>query len=299
MQSKQAQIDNCYIHYIEICDCKSPKGTIVFLHGFPENWRTWRHQLQYFSKNYRVIAPDLPGYNQSSKPHEIEFYQVTNLIDVMSRFIRFVAEDKPVTLVAHDWGGAIAWPLVAFHAELFSRLVILNAAHPSTFTREMMNNPQQRENSGYIHQLIASDAVANIKLNDYKFLLEMFLDENGQSVLTPNEIIEYQESWRMAGALDAMLNYYRAMPQLAPTHTNGHANGPVTELQNMKIPNINIKVNTLVLWGMLDLAFVPEVLDGLQNYVQDLEIVRFNKANHWLHHQFPELVNAQIERFIG
>ncbi|MBU2879252.1 alpha/beta fold hydrolase [Aliiglaciecola lipolytica] len=299
MQSKLAQIDDCYIHYVEMCDCDAPKGTLIFLHGFPENWRTWRNQMTHFCKHYRVIAPDLPGYNQSSKPNDIEFYQVTNLVEVLSRFVTFVAAGQPVSLIAHDWGGAIAWPLVAFHADLFSSLVILNAAHPSTFTREMISNQVQREKSGYIHQLIASDAIEKVSEDDFRFLKDMFLDENGNSALTPAEILEYQQSWQISGVLDAMLNYYRVMPQLAPVNTNGHASGPVKDTQKMKIPNIRINVPTLVLWGIRDLAFVPEILNGLDDYVPNLKVVRFENANHWLHHQYPQQVNEQIERFLG
>ncbi|MEP4888812.1 MAG: alpha/beta hydrolase [Aliiglaciecola sp.] len=299
MQSKLAQIDECYIHYIEMCECESPKGTLVFLHGFPENWQTWRYQLMHFSKHYRVIAPDLPGYNQSSKPNDVEFYQVTNLIEVMSRFISFVSSGQPVSLVAHDWGGAIAWPLVAFHGDLFERLIILNAAHPSTFTREMICNQQQREKSGYIHQLIAQDAIETVAKDNFRFLTDMFLDEDGNSALSDDEIAEYQSSWRIPGVLDAMLNYYRAMPQLAPVNTNGHASGPVTDTHNMKIPNIRINVPTLVMWGIRDLAFVPEVLNGLDEFVADLKVVPFENANHWLHHQYPQQVNQQIEHFLG
>lgn len=298
MQSKQIQIDDCYLHYIEYQQCNDPLGTMVFLHGFPENWRTWRKQIEHFSHRYRVIAPDLPGYNSSSKPTQLAFYDIANLIRVMSRFIEFVGEGQQVILCAHDWGGAIAWPMVAFHEPLFSHLIILNAAHPSTFTREMIHNPLQRKKSEYIHQLIAEDAIEQVSKDDFAFLVKMFLDDQGQSVLTEAELFENRQSWSIPGVLPSMLNYYKAMPQLAPKSSTENTSGPVTDLQAMKIPNIRVNVKTLVLWGDNDLAFVPELLDGLNEYVLELVIRHLREGNHWIHHQFSDRVNEEIESFL-
>lgn len=299
MQSKQIQIDDCYLHYIEYQQCLEPLGTIVFLHGFPENWRTWRQQLEHFSHQYRVLAPDLPGYHLSSKPTDLAFYEVHNLINVMRRFIEFVGQNEPVILCAHDWGGAIAWPMVAFHESLFSHLIILNAAHPSTFTREMINNPLQRQKSDYIHQLISDDALVKVSEDDFKFLTNMFLDDQGVSALSIAELAEYKKSWASPDVLSCMLNYYKAMPQLAPKTSDSQASGPVTQLQQMKIPNIRIKVKTLVLWGDNDLAFVPELLDGLNDYVPELVVRHFKEGNHWIHHQFSQRVNKEIDLFLA
>ncbi|WJG10746.1 alpha/beta hydrolase [Aliiglaciecola sp. LCG003] len=299
MESKHIHVNGCRIHYMEALPKRPSKGCIVFLHGFPENWQTWRKQIAFFSAEYRVIAPDLPGYNQSSKPENLAFYAVPNLIEVIRQFIETVQHSQQkIILVAHDWGGAIAWPLVAFNPELFSHLIILNAAHPSTFTREMICNPVQRQKSGYIHQLIADDAETVIVQNSYSLLTNMFVDEQQNSVLTDNELNEYRKSWARPAVLISMLKYYQAMPQLAPSQQDINTNGPVVELSKMKVPNIRITTKTLVLWGEKDLAFVPQLLDGLEEYVKDVQIEKFAEANHWLHHQFPDLVNQHILTFI-
>lgn len=296
MEKKILQIDDCYLHYVEAQQCEAPRCTLLFLHGFPENWRTWRKQIDYFSKHCRVIAPDLPGYGESSKPASVDFYQVPNLISVMQRFVEFVANDEKVILVAHDWGGAIAWPLAAFHSHLFKKLIILNAAHPSTFTREMVNNKHQREKSAYIHDLTADSAESSIANSGYSLLINMFNDSKGQCVLSPAEVDEYLQSWQQPDVLTAMLNYYRAMPQAVPPILDDK---PVPDLSKVKIPNIRIELETLVLWGEQDLAFVPELLDGIENYVPNLTLTRFKFGSHWIHHQFSEQVNQHIADFIN
>ncbi len=297
VEHQHVTIDEVDIHFVEAG--KNHSQTIVFLHGFPESWHTWQNQITYFSQNYRVIAPDLPGYNLSDKPSNINFYQVPNLISFFSKFIKAVAYQQELILVAHDWGGAISWPLVAFYPKLFSRLIILNAAHPSTFTREMINNPNQQLKSEYIHQLIAKNAVSKLTENNYQFLFDKILSSMQDDILTESLKQRYLEVWQQEGAINGMLQYYRAMPQLAPSSQQQVANGgPVVSTQEMTIPQINIRRPTLVLWGEQDQAFVVECTSGLSEYIDDLSLVTFNDASHWLHHEKSEEVNQHIQSFI-
>lgn len=173
------------LHFVEsIPEHKThTQRTIVFLHGFPEYWQTWQHQLEYFCAQYRVIAPDLLGYNQSAKPADLKQYQVPALINLLNHFIRKISPNEKIVLVAHDWGGAIAWPLAAFHGELIDKLIILNAAHPSTFTRELIHNPLQRQKSNYIKQLIAADGERVVARDNFAFLTSMLVNASGKPVL--------------------------------------------------------------------------------------------------------------------
>ena len=297
LKHQTVTIDEVDIHFVEAGEQHG--NTIVFLHGFPESWHTWQNQITYFSKSYRVIAPDLPGYNLSDKPSNINFYQVPNLISFFSKFIKAIAHHKEVTLVAHDWGGAIAWPLVAFYPQLFSRLIILNAAHPSTFTREMINNPSQQLKSEYIHELIAKNAVSKLSKNNYQFLFDEILSSMQSNTLSESLKQRYLEIWQQEGAINGMLQYYRAMPQLAPSSQQQVANGgPVVSTQAMTIPQINIGRPTLVLWGEQDQAFVLECTEGLSDYVADLSLVTFKDASHWLHHEKSDEINEHIQTFI-
>ncbi|GGP75549.1 alpha/beta fold hydrolase [Shewanella ulleungensis] len=301
-------VDGVNIHYVESGNhaAQKPIETLVFLHGFPEYWGTWLKQLDFFACNYRVIAPDLPGYNLSDKPTDTGFYTVPNLIRFMSKFIAAVSPNQPVTLIAHDWGGAIAWPLAAFNASLLSRLVILNAAHPSTFTREMINNSNQRSKSAYIHQLIEPEAESLLTQDDYHYLVDKIMQSQQPAIFTHEVLDAYRQVWRQPGAINGMLQYYRAMPQLARNDAKMDTNDDITVSSNsqvkhtsaLKIPNIRINLPTLVLWGEQDLAFVNENLDDLIQYVPNCTIKRFAHTSHWIQHERPNEVNNAISDFL-
>jgi pimeloyl-ACP methyl ester carboxylesterase len=274
MKHHTIDIENVNIHYVEAGErsvTHSPRQTIVFLHGFPEYWGTWHAQLDYFANDYRVIAPDLPGYNLSDKPEKQAFYAVPKLIQFIAKFIQGVAPQEKIILVAHDWGGVIAWPIAAFFPQLIERLVILNAAHPSTFTREMIHNPEQRQKSEYIHELIASNGVEKLSDNHYQYLKDKIFIGMREGTLTETQSKAYEDVWDQPGAVNGMLQYYRAMPQLAPSDkATGAGNGPVVAATQMKIPNIRITCPTLILWGEQDQAFVKENIDGVEEYVPDV-----------------------------
>ena len=312
LEHKNILVDNVNIHYVESgqsTDETALRPTIIFLHGFPEYWGTWSAQLNFFSPHYRVIAPDLPGYNLSDKPDVVSFYAVHNLIGFMAKFIAAISPTQPVILVAHDWGGAIAWPLAAFHAQLISKLIIVNAAHPSTFTREMINNPLQR---------ISASGESLLTQDDYRYLSEDIMVSTNPSVFTADVKARYKQVWGQQGAINGMLQYYRAMPQLAENDTDNQRSkataassldtsatqdgttksSPVKQASQLKVPNIRINVPTLILWGEQDLAFVNENLDDIHHYVPNCIIKRFQDTSHWLQHERPDEVNVAINNFI-
>jgi pimeloyl-ACP methyl ester carboxylesterase len=164
------------IHYLHAGqNTKGPqKQIMVMLHGFPENSWSWEYYLKYFSDDFHVYAPDLPGYNYSDGLGDAANYTLENLISCLLEFIKSINQGRKVVLVAHDWGGAIAWPLTAFHGELVSNLIIINAAHPSTFTREMANNKQQQQRSDYITDLISHEGYNIVTADDFRNLKRLY-----------------------------------------------------------------------------------------------------------------------------
>ncbi|WP_144207761.1 alpha/beta fold hydrolase [Shewanella donghaensis] len=312
LKHKYVMIDDVNIHYVEASALRNKidaKPCMIFLHGFPEYWGTWQAQLDYFSTEFRVIAPDLPGYNLSDKPKALSFYKLPNLIAFLAKFVGIISPEQPVILVAHDWGGAIAWPLAAFHSHLISKLIILNAAHPSTFTREMINNSEQRQKSNYIHQLISPSAESLLTQNNYHYLTEIMMLHSDHYQFHEESKQTYRKVWQQQGAINGMLQYYRAMPQLMP-EVNDSADSieqsnssvkssPIKSTADIKIPNIRINLPTLILWGEQDLAFVNENLNGIEQYVPHCSIVRFANTSHWLQHERPDEVNKAIEDFIN
>ena len=306
LEHKHVLINDVNIHYVAAGPTYSKAltgPTFIFLHGFPEYWQTWHNQLVYFSKEHHVIAPDLPGYNLSDKPQDVSFYQLPNLIKFMANFIETVSPSEKVHLIAHDWGGAIAWPLAAFYPQLIEKLVIINAAHPSTFTREMITNPVQRAKSAYIHDLIRDDAEPLLSKENYQYLSEKMMVSSDLNVFNEKIKERYRQVWRQPGAVRGMLQYYRAMPQLAAItedkqHKDVDSTGPVKNTDKMKIPSIRINVPTLILWGEQDQAFVIENLNGVEAFVPDCTVERFENASHWLMHEKPTEINKAIDLFI-
>jgi pimeloyl-ACP methyl ester carboxylesterase len=308
LEHQYVRIDDVNIHYVSAeADDKlaAATSTLIFLHGFPEYWQTWQAQLDYFAGHHRLIAPDLPGYNLSDKPQQLDFYQIHNLITFIAKFINTVSPEHKVTLVAHDWGGVIAWPLAAFYPQYIEKLVIINAAHPSTFTREMINNPLQRDKSAYIHALISRDAQTLLTKNNFQYLSETLMTGHANGANKEN----YTQAWQQPGAINAMLQYYRAMPQLAPLDKAQNqqdnrntprtsSSGPVKDAGAMKIPNIVIHLPTLILWGEQDQAFVTENLNGIEQYVPSCTIKRYADASHWLMHEKSDQINQAIADFI-
>ncbi|MBT1449431.1 alpha/beta hydrolase [Glaciecola sp. XM2] len=283
------QLSNTNIQYLsaEEDGKASSKPIMIMLHGFPENSWSWEHYIEAMSGHYSIFAPDLPGYNSSTGFKETQQYNIANLVETMAEFIRDIAGIQKVHLVAHDWGGVIAWPLVAFHESLFKKLTILNAAHPATFTREMANNPKQQANSDYITDLISETAYTKTSNNEHYMLKRLYggwfkkLTQVQQSALV--------KQWDNQHAMEQSFAYYKNMPQLVTKRLSLNT--------EVKIPNIRIKVPTQVLWGMRDTAFVPEVLDGMEQWVEDLVVYRFDDADHWLHHQKLESVQQRLTDF--
>ncbi len=265
----------------------SNKPILIFLHGFPENSWSYEAYILSMSDSFRAIAPDLPGYNGSLGFEKDSDYHLQNLISCLAEFVKQIANGEPVYLVAHDWGGAIAWPFTAFYENLVKKLVILNAAHPSTFTREMLNNPRQQKQSDYITDLISENGYEIVTENNFYRLKKLY--GGWFDKLSNNQQGRFIQQWSDRSSLQNAFAYYKCMPNLVTSRTQltGEAS----------LPNIRIQVPTLVLWGMRDTAFVPEVLHGLDDWVSNLEVVKFESEDHWLHHQKASDIITRIRNF--
>jgi pimeloyl-ACP methyl ester carboxylesterase len=286
--SSKIQLSSTEIQYLSSQEPLSgSKPIMILLHGFPENSWSWERYIETLSSDFRVIAPDLPGYNGSKGFPSSDSYNIANLVEVIAEFIRAIGNAQPVHLVAHDWGGVIAWPLVAFHEGLIKKVTILNAAHPAPFTREMATNPKQQANSDYISDLISEEAFAKTCDQDHHMLRRMY--GGWFKRLSQRQQLALKTQWSDQNTMEQTFAYYKNMPQLTTTRTKQN-----TEL---KIPNIRICVPTQVLWGLRDTAFVPEVLNGMERWIEQLELHVFDDADHWLHHQKPTHVIDYLRQF--
>ncbi len=263
---------------------------VLFLHGFPDFWYCWRRQLAHFGVDHHAVAPDMRGFNLSDHPADPAQYRVKILLEDIRQLAGTFGEERFV-LVAHDWGGAVAWAFAMAHPELLSHLVILNSPHPYTFWRELARNPAQQKASDYMLLLRDAKAGRVLSENGYDRLLRMRFGEGG----APDQAVRdaYLDAWAQPGALEGGLNYYRSSPLYPPT--DGDAGAAKLSLE---AKDFIVRVPTLVIWGEQDRALLPCILEGMEELVEDLEVVRVPDAAHWVMEEKPDLVNAAIRRFI-
>ncbi|SMB90446.1 alpha/beta fold hydrolase [Deinococcus hopiensis] len=267
------------LHYVAAGPEDGPPT--VLLHGFPEFWRAWERQIGPLARaGFRVIVPDLRGYNLSEKPPGVGAYRIDTLQRDVSGLIQALGYER-ANVVGHDWGGIIAWALAIRQPEVVDRLAILNAPHPGA-SREGFRKPAQWRRSWYIFFF------------QLPWLPERFLHRFGEWALrgsqpdayTPQDRELYRQAWDQPGAATAMISYYRALGRSA-----GAASASDAALQ--------VRVPTLVLWGDQDGALLPELADGLERWVPDVRVVRFPRASHWVMRDEPLRVNNLISEFLS
>lgn len=268
---------------------------LIFLHGFPENHRTWRHQIAHFSNlGYRCIAPDQRGYRGSSKPQEVDAYTPDKLIGDVFLLADALGIDK-FTIVGHDWGGAIAWgvALGGQHTRV-THAIIANAPHPAIFQKLLYTHPGQRESSQYIRGFRDPANDALIQERGVTGLLLKEVNWDRPEAMAPEERAILLKDWEDREAAFGMFNYYRASPMVVPTMDEPFevpADYAAPELPNLTIP-------TLVIWAMDDLALPPENLEGLDAIIDPLTIEPVPDCGHFVPWEAPEKVIEAMERFL-
>lgn len=269
---------------------------VLLLHGFPEAAFVWGEVMQALSPQVACLAPNLRGYPGSSAPAEVAAYRARHLVADIVAAIEAVAEAPGAALdllVAHDWGGALAWNLAAQRPDLVKRLLIINSPHPATFLRELCDSPAQQAASAYMNFLCRPDAEALLAEGGFARLWPFLTQKRGAPAwLTPALRAQYERSWGQG--LTGPLNYYRASPLRPPC-------GPDDALHTLVLPDeaVTVRVPTTVLWGEQDAALLPGLLQGLARWVPDLDLVPVPQASHWIVHEQPDLVVATIRRLLA
>src|SRR5712691_7439117 len=290
LKHEYAEVNGQRLHYVT-----AGKGKLImFVHGFPEFWYEWKNQLAEFGHDYQAFAPDMRGYNLSSKPAEVVQYQVKYLVED----VRALAEKlghKKFILVAHDWGGAVAWAFAIAHPERLEKLVIINAPHPAVFQRELRENPAQQKASQYTIMFRSAQAEQILSANNYAALVQAVLGAGLKTgAFTEVDKLAYIEAWSQPGALTGGLNYYRASRVGPPTGDDKQAPSFAAGL-----PSLEVKVPTLVIWGEKDTALLTGNLDGLDKVVTKLTIRRVPEGTHWVVREKPAEVNRLIREFLA
>ena len=296
LKHEGAYVNGVFLHYVAAGSGK----LIMFVHGFPEFWYEWKNQLAEFGVGHQAVAPDMRGYNFSSKPPDVDKYQVKYLVEDLRALAEHLGHKKFI-LVAHDWGGAVAWAFAIAHPEYVEKLIIINAPHPGVFQRELRENAAQQKASSYMLMFRSPQAEGILSANNYSTLVQAVLGEGLKSgVFTEEDKAAYIEAWSQPGALTGGLNYYRAARVGPPSPEAAKAEGG-GDVPNFAagLGSLTVKVPTLVIWGEKDTALLTGNLEGLDKFVPDLTIKRIPDGTHWVIHEKPALVNGYIREFIN
>jgi pimeloyl-ACP methyl ester carboxylesterase len=275
-----AEVGDHRLHYVEAGE----GPLVVLLHGFPEFWYAWRRQIQPLAAaGFRVVAPDLRGYNLSSRPEDVAAYETDPLVaDIVGLIHERGAESA--MLVGHDWGGTVAWDTAMFHPEVVDRLAILNAAHPRKLSQGL-HHPDQLRKSWYFFFFALPELPESVVHANHWHFFRHFL-RDAQPAFTQEETDRYVEAWSQPGAATGMINYYRSSVRQSQKKAEA-------ALRPIKAP-------TLVIWGERDRYLGPELAEPDHDDVPNLDHVeRLPDASHWVHHDEAERVTQLLIDFFA
>jgi pimeloyl-ACP methyl ester carboxylesterase len=273
------QVNGITLHTMEAGDWSG--NYIVFLHGFPEFWYGWKAQITFFAdEGYRVIVPDQRGYNLSSKPPGVRSYCLHHLVGDIQALIQNLTDDK-VILVAHDWGGGVAWQLALRHPQLFKHLIIINMPHPEVFHQNLKQNVAQMLRSSYagFFQLPFIPEWVSRAFH-FALLRRSMLKSSNKGTFSEQDMAAYKKAWQQPRALTSMINWYRAYKY------------------NTLPPSGNIQLPVLLIWGKKDRFLGSEMAQESIARCTNGKLVLVADATHWIHHEQPHLVNTLIHDFI-
>ena len=275
---RYAQLTDVRLHYVE----EGEGPLVVLLHGFPDFWYSWRHQIPALAQaGFRVVAPDMRGYNLSDKPHGISSYSLDRLAADVVELVAFLGEPS-ANVIGHDWGGLVAWATAAWHPDVVDRLVVLNAPHPDDYARGL-RNPKQVMKSWYAGFFQLPGAPAALRANDHGPLRKALRTSSTEGAFTDDDIARYVEAWSEPRALQSQLAYYRA----AARRTFGRAE---------RLPTVEVPV--LVVWGERDTALEPLFATPPSDLARDVTVRMLPAATHWVHLDDPEQVNVLLLGFL-
>jgi len=252
---------------------------LFLLHGFPDFWYGWKNVIPELSKDYKLIIPDLRGYNKSDKPKGVENYKVEILINDIKGLCEAYNYDK-ICLAGHVWGGIVSWVFAEKYPHLVEKLIILNAPHPKIFQKTLVSDKKQQRASAYVFQFQKKDGEKFLLENDFMALrLSIFENTRNRKAFSKEDKKKYKKAWTQPNAILSAVNYYKAFA------------GPYQGKGQIKVP-------TLVIWGMKDDYLKPVQIEGLGEYVKNFKIIKSEMSSHWILQDDPELVIKEIRKFI-
>jgi epoxide hydrolase 4 len=276
----EATVNGVRLHYVEAGE----GPLVILLHGFPEFWYSWRHQIPALAgAGFRALAPDMRGYNLSDKPEGIDAYRVDELIEDVTGLIRHAGEER-ATIVGHDWGGLVAWYTAILRPEVVERLVIINAPHPAAYRRELTRSTQALRSwyAGFFQLPVLPETALSI--GDYAMVERVLRNEPvREGAFTDEDIRLYKEALDQPGALTSTVNYYRAAAQ--------------RQSDLLELGERPIEAPTLLIWGEKDPYLVGSLTENLEPWVPKIRVERL-PASHWVPVDAPDEVNRLLIEFL-
>ena len=277
---RYADLDGVRLHYVEA----GQGPLVVLLHGFPEAWFSWQHQIPALvAAGYRVVAPDMRGYNLSGKPQGVDSYRVDALAGDVAQLIRACGADR-AAVAGHDWGAVVAWAFAMRYPELLDRLAILNVPHPVRMTQGLRTLRQIRKSWYMFFFQLPRLPEMSFRARDYAALRRAFRATVRPGAFTAADIQRYVDAAAQPGALTASINYYRALFRRA-----GQAQAGVRR----------IDAPVLVIWGEQDAFLGVELAEPGRKWVPNCRVERIPDASHWVQADRPERVNALLTAFLA
>jgi len=257
---------------------------VILLHGFPEFWYGWRKQIPALAEaGYRIIVPDQRGYNLSDKPKGVKAYTLDKLVADILGLIDALGYEK-VNLVGHDWGAMVAWAFAIWHPERLHKLSILNVPHPAVMLNFLRRgDPEQLRRSWYIFAIqLPWLPEAMLSADNWRGADRALRGSGKIHTFTKEDISEYKKAWSQPGAMTAMLNWYRAIVRHRPQMPK----------------DMRVKVPTLIVWGMNDVALSHRMARLSLDYCEDGKLVFFEEATHGVQHDEAGAVNQLLIEFL-
>jgi len=266
------------------------KPLVLMLHGFPECWYSWRHQLRALAPYFECVAPDLRGYGATDAPVGIENYTIDKLVGDVADLIEACGRERAI-IMAHDWGGGIAWATALMRPELVERLIVMNCPHLKKFRENLLHNPRQMLRSWYIlfFQLPRLPE-AMLRARDFAMLKRMLRDSAvNKSAFSDDDLARYRAAFRNPYSITAAINYYRALFREA-----------VRERREPDWMSRKIAAPTMVIWGEQDVALRKELTFGMKELFDGpFEIHYVSDSGHWVQQEQPAIVNEYVLRFLS
>jgi pimeloyl-ACP methyl ester carboxylesterase len=254
---------------------------VVLLHGFPEFWYGWRHQIEPLAAaGFRAIVPDQRGYNLSSKPSGVAAYALTELVSDVIAIADQLGQDR-IFLAGHDWGAAVGWSTALLHPQRIAKLVVLNVPHPSVMRKFLSTRPRQLLRSWYMFFFqLPWLPEAVFSAFDFRLGSRALLHSSRPATFSAEDLARYRTAWSQPGALTAMINWYRAAFRT-----------------RVKFQDKAVHVPTRILWGERDAFLLADMARESLGYCTNAELVAFANATHWLQHEEPARVSELLIEF--